>query len=176
MKGARLLLAATAALLIATPAYAEPPAFTASCPAGVTVKSNGKGKMRINGGKATVKTFNESAWEAQSNDISINVSRQDSGLLVTYTGKDGNGICRVTSTGKSGAAKSSDVPKKDRKACLAAVTDKTKNSAVEVLESRSAEANNTVIVGVGADKAKWQCLVKDGKVAGVMSLAGEGAL
>ncbi len=37
-------------------------------------------------------------------------------------------------------------------------------------------ANNTVIVGVGPQKAKWRCLVKNGRVADVMSLTDEGGL
>lgn len=33
-----------------------------------------------------------------------------------------------------------------------------------------------VTVGAGPDKARWQCLVKNGKVAEVISLTDEGAL
>ena len=46
---------------------------------------------------------------------------------------------------------------------------------VVLLNTETSEANNTVIIGVGEQKAKWQCLVKNGKVAEVMSLTNEGA-
>lgn len=70
-------------------------------------------------------------------------------------------------------ATSSDVPKPDRKACKASVKEKTKNDTIKVLSWEFSQANNTVIVGVGPNKAKWKCLVKDGKVVDVTSLANE---
>ena len=87
-------------------------------------------------------------------------------------------LCQVTS---SSAAANSDgsvggVPKSDQKACLKAVKHKTNNKVVSVLDASSSEANNSVTIGVGKDKAKWQCLVKNGKVAEVMSLTDEGGL
>jgi hypothetical protein len=68
------------------------------------------------------------------------------------------------------------VPQKDQQACLAAVSNKTNNGVVAVLDASSSEANNTVIIGVGEQKARWQCLVKNGRVAEVMSLSDEGGL
>jgi hypothetical protein len=68
------------------------------------------------------------------------------------------------------------VPARDKKACLRAVKAKTHNPKVTVLEAISSEANNTVTVGVGPQRAPWRCLVKRGHVADVMSLASEGAL
>lgn len=76
------------------------------------------------------------------------------------------------SSGKNVAS----VPETDRQACLTAVSRKTKNPRVELLDSTTSEANNAVIVGVGEQKARWQCLVKNGSVAGVMSLTNEGGL
>jgi hypothetical protein len=69
-----------------------------------------------------------------------------------------------------------DVPLSDVDACEVAVASQTGNSQVRTLSTRSSEANNTVIVGVGPDQAQWQCLVKNGSVAGVMSLTNEGTL
>ncbi len=40
----------------------------------------------------------------------------------------------------------------------------------------TSEANNDITIGVSPDRAPWKCLVKDGKVAGVMSETDEGAL
>ena len=70
----------------------------------------------------------------------------------------------------------SQMPSMQEQACLAAVSRETNNGEVVVLDTNSSEANNTVIVGVGKDKAKWRCLVKNGRVAEVMSLTDEGAL
>ena len=166
---------------LATPALANPPKFTASCPTGITVKSNGSGKVRINGTKATVKTFSATAWEARIKGIAIDFGMDGSALTVTYTAKGGaNGICQVTSSAASGdaggGANLTLAPSKDQEACLAAVSNKTNNGEVTVLDTNSSEANNTVIVGVGEQKAKWRCLVKNGRVADVMSLTDEGAL
>ena len=174
-------LAATCAFgLLATPALANPPKFTASCPTGITVKSNGNGKVKINGAKATVKTFSASAWEARANGVSIDFGFDGDSLTVTYTAKGGaNGICQVTSGGAASSGSSGNLalaPSKDQQACLAAVSNQTNNGEVEVLDTNSSEANNTVIVGVGKDKAKWKCLVKNGRVGEVMSLTDEGAL
>lgn len=177
-------VAVTAAFgLLATPALANPPKFTASCPTGITVKSNGNGKVKINGAKATVKTFSSTAWEARANGVSIDFGFDGSSLSVTYTAKGGaNGICQVTSGGAAatggdaGSGNLTLAPSKDQQACLAAVSNQTNNGEVEVLDTNSSEANNTVIIGVGKDKAKWKCLVKNGRVGEVMSLTDEGAL
>ncbi|WP_421692772.1 hypothetical protein [Aestuariivirga sp.] len=170
-----------AVLALATPALATdpPPKFTASCPTGIAVKSGGKGKVRINGAKAAVKTFNANSWQASLNGVSIDIAKNGAELIVSYTGKGGaNGICQVTSAPLTGSSSgdTSGVPAKDSEACLAAVSRKTNNPDVKILDRTSSEANNTVVVGVGPDKAKWRCLVKNGSVADVMSLTDEGAM
>lgn len=70
----------------------------------------------------------------------------------------------------------SDIPLSDVDACEAAVMSQTANTQVRTLSTQSSEANNTVIVGVGPNAAPWQCLVKGGVVAGVMSMTNEGSL
>lgn len=177
----RLSLAtALSLLLLATPALAaNAPKFTASCPTGISVTSNGKGKIRINKQKAQVKSFSDTAWEARISGTSIDIGRDGGELTVTYTGKGGaNGICQVTSTVDAAGAPADNagVPSKDDQACLAAVSRTTNNGDVQILDRNSSEANNTVIIGVGPDRAKWRCLVKNGKVADVMSLTDEGAM
>lgn len=171
------IMAATAFALIAlsAPALANAPHLNATCPTGITVKVNKGGVVRINGEKAQVKEVNSSYWEATHNGVTISISKDASGLIVNYTGKGGaNGICQVlaeeSSSGDSGT------PSKDEQACLKAVSTKTNNKKVKVLDTTTSEANNTFIIGVGEEKAKWKCLVKDGKVADVMSLTDEGAL
>lgn len=168
--------AATALILCAAPALAAtPPKFTASCPSGSEVESDGKGTVKIDGTKAALKSMSSTAWQAHLGAMTIDIGRDGAQVFASEAPK--GDICQVTS---SSAAPNADgsvggVPKSDQKACLKAVKRKTKNS-VTLLEARSSEANNTVIVGVGPDKAKWQCLVKNGKVGDIMSLTDEGAL
>jgi hypothetical protein len=64
----------------------------------------------------------------------------------------------------------------DEQACELAVTRQTNNSDVVTLSSEFSQANTEVILGVGAQRAKWRCLVSGGRVAEVMSLTNEGAL
>lgn len=70
----------------------------------------------------------------------------------------------------------SDVPLADVDACEAAVMRETGNPQVRTLQTMFSEANTQVIVGVGPEAARWQCLISDGVVAGVMSMTDEGAL
>lgn len=162
--------------LVATPARASsPPKFTAVCSNGVEVKSNGKGRVRINGQKATVKAVSGTAWKAQLAGTVIDIGQDGAQVYVSDTSSN---VCEVTS---SAAAPNKDgsmggVPAKDQQACLAAVSNKANNGTVEVIEASSSDANNTVIIGVGKEKARWQCLVKNGRVAEVMSVTDEGAL
>jgi hypothetical protein len=170
-----ILSSASAVALMAGPAEAKMPAFTGSCPTNITVKSDGLGTVRLNGKKAKVTKSNENYYEARRNGVTISIAMDASGLIVSYTAKGGaNGICTVTA--KSGDAGGSDVPSKDEQACLQAVSQKTNNGDVVTLSTNTSEANNTVMVGVGPQRAPWKCLVKNGKVAGVSSATDEGAL
>ncbi|MFO1126067.1 MAG: hypothetical protein U1E25_12935 [Methylocystis sp.] len=64
----------------------------------------------------------------------------------------------------------------DKTACLRAVRRQTNNRQVVVLGVETSEANNSVTIGVGPNRAPWRCLVKRGIVADVMSLTDEGKL
>ncbi len=64
----------------------------------------------------------------------------------------------------------------DKRACLLAVKRQTNNPKVVVLSVETSEANNSVTIGVGPNRAPWRCLVKRGIVAEVMSLTDEGKL
>jgi len=126
--------------------------------------------------------------EIVSGGVTISVARDPSGLIVSYTGPHrANGVCQVVEqetiestapeTAKPEASKAyDDVPKRDKQACLKAVKRKTHNPKATVINAVSSEANNTVTVGVGAEKAPWRCLVKRGVVADVMSQTDEGGL
>jgi hypothetical protein len=166
-----LTIACTAPVLAA-----DPPTFTAACPSGSEVSSNGKGTVSIDGTKAALKKMSNTAWQAHLGAMTIDIGRDGAQVFVSEAPK--GDVCKVTS---SSAAPNRDgsiggVPKSDQKACLEAVSRKTNNKTVTVLDATSSEANNRVTVGVGKDKAKWQCLVKDGSVADVMSLTDEGGL
>jgi len=86
--------------------------------------------------------------------------------------KDGTGAAAPATAPTPSAA----VPRSDGTACLRAVAKTTRNKNVVQLGGETSEANNTVIVGVGPQRAKWRCLVKNGKVGDVMSLTDEGKL
>ena len=177
MKTITLAAAAAAIAVMATPALAAtPPKFKASCPSGSVVASDGKGMVSIDGGRAALKTMSGTAWQAHLGAMTIDIGRDGAQVFVSEAPK--GDLCQVTS---SSAAPNSDgsiggVPKSDQKACLKAVKRKTNNKDVSVLDASSSEANNMVTIGVGKDKAKWQCLVKNGRVANVMSMTDEGAL
>lgn len=177
MKSIAIATSAAALVLLATPAFAAaPPKFTATCPSGSEIASDGKGTVRIDGSKAALKSMSGTAWQAHLGAMTIDIGRDGAQVFASEAPR--GDICQVTS---SSAAPNSDgsvggVPKSDQKACLKAVKRKTNNKNVTVLTATSAEANNTVILGVGSEKAKWQCLVKNGSVAEVMSLTDEGAL
>ncbi len=61
-------------------------------------------------------------------------------------------------------------------ACLAAVSKETGESDVSVLSNEFSEANTVVMVGVGADRAPWKCLVSnDGKIQEITFTGDDGA-
>lgn len=69
------------------------------------------------------------------------------------------------------------VPQVARDACLREVRSTTNNFDLTIIEMIYSEANSQVKVGVGPDRAPWQCTVSNsGIVANVMSLTDEGAL
>jgi hypothetical protein len=83
--------------------------------------------------------------------------------------------CVETDTTVGGTAPLRMAPAADETACLTAVANQTNNSVV-VLESITSEANNSVTIGVGPERARWQCLVNGGVVVQTMSLVNEGTL
>ncbi|WP_170438537.1 hypothetical protein [Ruegeria arenilitoris] len=64
-----------------------------------------------------------------------------------------------------------------QQACLRDVAKTTNNSQVVVLSSAFSEAGTQVTVGVGEDRAPWNCIAySDGATAGIEFLGDEGAL
>ncbi len=64
-----------------------------------------------------------------------------------------------------------------QQACLRDVANTTNNSQVVVLSSAFSEAGTQVTVGVGEDRAPWNCIAySDGSTDGIEFLGDEGAL
>ena len=62
-------------------------------------------------------------------------------------------------------------------ACLAAVSKQTNNGEVVVLSSEFSQAGTNVIVGVGSQRARWNCIAySDGSTGEIRSLTDEGSL
>lgn len=69
------------------------------------------------------------------------------------------------------------VPSLAEQACMRDVTRVTNNPDVVLLGSEFSEAGTLVRVGVGPNRAPWQCIgYSDGTTAGIESLANEGFL
>ena len=77
----------------------------------------------------------------------------------------------------TGGGASAAMPTAADQACLRAVTAETNNPDVTLLGSSFSEAGTEVIVGVGPDRARWQCIAySDGTTTRPMSLTDEGSL
>ncbi|MFZ7093937.1 hypothetical protein [Primorskyibacter sp. 2E233] len=71
----------------------------------------------------------------------------------------------------------SSIPTEADQACLRAVTAETKNPDVVLLRSSFSQSGTEVIVGVGENRAQWQCIAyQDGSTSRPMSLTNEGSL
>lgn len=71
----------------------------------------------------------------------------------------------------------SATPGPAEQACLRAVTTETNNPDVVLLGSEFSQAGTNVTVGVGPERARWQCIAyADGTTSRPMSLTDEGAL
>lgn len=95
------------------------------------------------------------------------------GLAATvFAGCTGHSTARV-----AGGNPSTTMPNPAEQACLRDVTRTTNNPDVVLLGSTFSQAGTEVIVGVGPQRARWQCIAyDDGTTAGIQSLTDEGAL
>lgn len=165
-------------LLIAGGAEAaKAPAFTATCPTGITASSDGNGRAMVNGKRPRVKAVGN-AWEIKGSGVTISVGGDP--LSADYTGPHrAHGVCEISAQSSAPAPAqqpSSRMPSPNEQACLQAVTKQSNNGDVVLLGSETSEANDTVYVGVGQNRAKWKCLVKRGRVSEVSSMTNEGGL
>jgi hypothetical protein len=108
--------------------------------------------------------------------------RDSAATFLCFFNRSGSKIVKFTRVGPAAssaqqpAQRVDTVPSKDKQACLQAVKKQSQNPQVVVLGAESSEANNSVTIGVGPNRAPWRCLVKRGVVAEVTSLADEGKL
>jgi hypothetical protein len=71
----------------------------------------------------------------------------------------------------------SSTPTLAEQGCLRDVSRTTNNGDVAIMSSTFSQAGTQVIVGVGPERARWQCIgYEDGATAGIMSLTNEGSL
>lgn len=94
----------------------------------------------------------------------------------TITAAIGLAGCSET-TSSSPSTQTASAPTAADQACLAAVSRETNNGDVTVLNSQFSEAGTQVTVGVGPQRAPWNCIAySDGTTAGIESLTNEGTL
>lgn len=82
---------------------AKPPIFAAECAGGTNaggynIDTDTQGHVWINGKKTTPSKLEGNYWVAKSGGVTVEISNDSSGLMVSYTGKHGaNGMCPVVS-------------------------------------------------------------------------------
>lgn len=94
------------AVLASNRAFAAAPAFSATCPTGITASSDGKGHATINGKRAKILAVGN-AWEVKGVGIIISVGGEP--LTADYTGPHrANGICQISVTQETAPRVASD--------------------------------------------------------------------
>lgn len=73
----------------------------------------------------------------------------------------------------AGEAPSGPASAAEEAACREAIAKTTGESQMAVIRSEATPSSTEIIVGVGAEKARWQCMMAGGKVAGVMEASEE---
>lgn len=77
----------------------------------------------------------------------------------------------------TGGGAVSSAPTAAEQACLQRVSIETNNGDVSVIRSSFSQAGTEVIVGVGPQRAPWQCIAySDGSTTRPMSMTNEGFL
>ncbi|MEG1038989.1 MAG: hypothetical protein RSE94_03605 [Pseudomonas sp.] len=91
----RLLLVALQAASGA--AQAGIPLLNATCPGNIEVHADQGGPIYINGKEGKLKKFNDNAFEARSEGVTISLTIMPDGTPdVSYTGKNkANGVCQL---------------------------------------------------------------------------------
>lgn len=71
------------------------------------------------------------------------------------------------------AAPTGPVSAAEEAACREAVAKTAGAAEMTVLSAEASAGNAEIVMGVGPEKARWQCLLSGGKVAGIMEVAEE---
>ena len=114
----------------------------------------------------------------ESNKMNLNLLSKTAVLVAV-----GLAGCSQTSTSNQevsltqAPSQSAKVPTPAEQACLAAVSKQTNNGEVALLSSEFSEAGTSVKIGVGSQRAPWNCIAyADGSTAEIRSLVDEGSL
>ncbi|UNK48546.1 hypothetical protein MNR01_12400 [Lysobacter sp. S4-A87] len=185
-----LVPAAIVASLLAFNAQAKLPLINATCPGNLEVHVDQGGPVYVNGKEATLKVFNENAYEARdaatATTISITIN-PDGSPDVSYTGKNrAHGVCSLAgadAAGSDDARAAAATPREtypaSEQACLAAVAKKVgvASSKLSVIDALGGEAGISVSVTVPGADAPWACMTdQKGKVWNVSYTGSEGKL
>jgi hypothetical protein len=85
---------------------------------------------------------------------------------------EGSGVSAQQPSSSAPADTGAAIPGTAEQACLAAVSRETSNADVTLLGSEPSQAGTLVRVGVGPDRAAWQCIAyPDGTTGGIMFLS-----
>lgn len=165
------MLITLAALLVAGSASAAIPQLNYQCPGQIELHADAGGPVYINGKEAKLKQYSDDFYEAKGSGVTLSISKTGSQYDVSYTSKQGSGICQPVS---GSAAKSAPASKAGaaETACLKAVSGKTGAavSKLKVLEVLDSEAGVGVTIEVPGADAPWSCLSdKQGHVQGAAS-------
>ena len=73
------------------------PAFSATCPLGISVRANAGGPVFVNGVQATTQAYSTTFYESVQGDVTISTTIGGNGAVdVSYNKRNaGNGVCNV---------------------------------------------------------------------------------
>lgn len=171
-----LLAAACLVLLQAGAARADVNKMLSSC------RERAANKLGVSVGSVHVKYEGQRTDGTHAVNGSTHVQGQERTFQCSFNsaGKRVGWVLNPASATSHGATQHKSAPgtpSKQEQACLAAVSRETSNGDVVVLSSEFSQANSLVMIGVGAQRAPWRCLVSnDGVVAEVSFAGSEGSL
>lgn len=162
------ILMTVVTLAMASTAHAALPQLNYQCPGQIQMHSDEGGSVYINGQEAKLKKYSDDFYEAKGAGVTLSISKTGSQYDVSYSRKKASGICQPVS---GTAAKSAPASKASpaEKACLKAVSDKTKvaQSQLKVTDVMDSQAGVGVTIQVPGADAPWSCLSdKNGRVQG----------
>lgn len=106
----------------------------------------------------------------------FNAAANDCARIVTADGRY-QSVEKVPASLCGAGGTAASTPSPAEQACLRDVSRTTSNPDVVVLRSSFSEAGTQVIVGVGPQRARWNCIAyANGTTAGIQSLTDEGSL